>query len=148
MSSDTFFHDFGPRPQRNLPFCFPFFHISYRYKYDLLASYDRPALAVRLFPRFFSTGAPWPSVGALDVRFPRLFFTGVLPICPSCLTKVRRWFSLPMIAPKIGEKECVLAHRLDEGCLYKLDSKLDNVNLDKFPMTAFDSTGWDPRYAA
>jgi hypothetical protein len=53
-----------------------------------------------------------------------------------------------MIAPKIGEKECVLAHRLDEGCLYNLDSKLDDVNLDKFPMTAFDSTGWDPRYAA
>jgi hypothetical protein len=41
------------------------------------------------------------------------------------------------IAPIIGEKECVLAHRLDEGCLYNLDSKLDDIDLDKFPMTAF-----------
>jgi hypothetical protein len=42
------------------------------------------------------------------------------------------------IAPIVGEKECVLAHRLDgKGCLYNLDSKLDAINLDKFPMTAF-----------
>jgi hypothetical protein len=42
------------------------------------------------------------------------------------------------IAPLVGEKECVLAHRLDgKGCLYNLDSKLDAINLDKFPMTAF-----------
>jgi hypothetical protein len=42
------------------------------------------------------------------------------------------------IAPIVGEKECVLAHRLDgEQCLYNLDSKLDDINLDKFPMTAF-----------
>ena len=42
------------------------------------------------------------------------------------------------IAPLVGEKECVLAHRSDgESCLYNLDSKLDALNLNKFPMTAF-----------
>jgi hypothetical protein len=40
----------------------------------------------------------------------------------------------------------VLTHRLDEGCLYNLDFKLDDINLDKFPMTAFARV-WKTRYA-
>jgi hypothetical protein len=54
-----YFDDFGPRPQRNLPFFVPsLFHISH----DLLASYGWPAPFIG-FPPFFP-GAPWPSVGA------------------------------------------------------------------------------------
>jgi hypothetical protein len=42
------------------------------------------------------------------------------------------------IAPIVGQKECVLVHRLDGAdCLYNLKSKLDNIDLDKFPMTSF-----------
>ena len=73
-----YFDDFEPRTQRNLPFFVPsLFHISH----DLLASYDWPAPSIGFPPFFsqvlpghplehlsigglFSTGAPWPSVGA------------------------------------------------------------------------------------
>ena len=42
------------------------------------------------------------------------------------------------IAPMVGEKECVLGHRDDgKSCLYDLESKLEDFNLDKFPMTLF-----------
>ena len=42
------------------------------------------------------------------------------------------------IAPIVGEKECVLVHRSDgENCLYDLDAKIDDINLQKFPMLAF-----------
>jgi hypothetical protein len=42
------------------------------------------------------------------------------------------------IAPIVGQKECVLVHRLDGAdCLYHFKSKLDNIDLDKFPMTSF-----------
>mmetsp|Transcript_33421 Transcript_33421/g.80909 ORF Transcript_33421/g.80909 Transcript_33421/m.80909 type:complete len:750 (-) Transcript_33421:94-2343(-) len=40
------------------------------------------------------------------------------------------------IAPIVGEKECVMVHRLDASYLYGMKSKLDNANLDKYPMTA------------
>jgi hypothetical protein len=42
------------------------------------------------------------------------------------------------IAPIVGEKECVLVHRSDgENCLYNLDAKIDDIDLQKFPMMAF-----------
>jgi hypothetical protein len=42
------------------------------------------------------------------------------------------------IAPIVGEKECVLVHRSDgENCLYDLDARIDDINLQKFPMMAF-----------
>jgi hypothetical protein len=42
------------------------------------------------------------------------------------------------IAPIVGEKECVLVHRSDgESCLYDLDARIDDINLQKFPMLAF-----------
>jgi hypothetical protein len=42
------------------------------------------------------------------------------------------------IAPIVGQKECVLVHRHDgEDCLYRLKSKLDNIDLDKYPMMSF-----------
>ncbi len=43
-----------------------------------------------------------------------------------------------LIAPIIGQKECILCHR-DDGpdYLYNLQSKLDTIDLIRFPMTAF-----------
>ena len=42
------------------------------------------------------------------------------------------------IAPIVGEKQCVLVHRSDgETCLYNLDAKLEDVNLNKYPMMRF-----------
>jgi hypothetical protein len=42
------------------------------------------------------------------------------------------------IAPIVGEKECVLVHRSDgENCLYNLDARIDDINLQKYPMLAF-----------
>jgi hypothetical protein len=39
------------------------------------------------------------------------------------------------IAPIVGEKECVLVHRLDGGvCFYHLAAKLDEVDLDSYPL--------------
>jgi hypothetical protein len=39
------------------------------------------------------------------------------------------------IAPVVGEKECVLVHRLDGGvCFYHLAAKLDDVDLDSYPL--------------
>eukprot|EP00980_Cylindrotheca_fusiformis_P014291 scaffold3791_cov137-Cylindrotheca_fusiformis.AAC.18 len=42
------------------------------------------------------------------------------------------------IAPIVGKKECILVHRADGAdCLYHLKSNLEEIDLDKFPMTAF-----------
>jgi len=39
------------------------------------------------------------------------------------------------IAPIIGQKECILVHRLDgDSCLYDLDASLDNVDLQMYPL--------------
>ena len=42
-----------------------------------------------------------------------------------------------LIAPIVGEKECILVHRDDRGLLYDLKPSLEQVDLHKFPMTAF-----------
>lgn len=43
-----------------------------------------------------------------------------------------------LIAPIVGVKECILAHRQDgERYLYDLHTKLDKADLNRFPMTAF-----------
>jgi hypothetical protein len=42
------------------------------------------------------------------------------------------------IAPIVGEKECVLVHRADgDDCMYKLEAKLDRIDLHRFPMMRF-----------
>jgi hypothetical protein len=39
------------------------------------------------------------------------------------------------IAPIVGEKECILVHRADGAdCLYGLEAKLNNINLQEFPL--------------
>ena len=39
------------------------------------------------------------------------------------------------IAPIVGEKECVLVHRSDGAvCFYHLDAKLDNIDLQAYPL--------------
>eukprot|EP00547_Thalassionema_nitzschioides_P002445 CAMPEP_0194203358 /NCGR_PEP_ID=MMETSP0156-20130528/3171_1 /TAXON_ID=33649 /ORGANISM="Thalassionema nitzschioides, Strain L26-B" /LENGTH=674 /DNA_ID=CAMNT_0038929101 /DNA_START=105 /DNA_END=2129 /DNA_ORIENTATION=- len=39
------------------------------------------------------------------------------------------------IAPVIGIKECILVHRSDdETCLYNLDAKVDDINLQMYPL--------------
>jgi hypothetical protein len=44
-----------------------------------------------------------------------------------------------LIAPIVGEKECVLVHRDDgeEGCLYGSDAKLDDIDLHRYPLMRF-----------
>lgn len=44
-----------------------------------------------------------------------------------------------LISPIVGEKECILAHRLDNFYLYNLNSKLDEIDLHQCPLTAFSS---------
>lgn len=42
-----------------------------------------------------------------------------------------------LIAPIVGEKECVLVHRSDgASCLYHLDAKLDDIDLHAYPLMA------------
>lgn len=41
-----------------------------------------------------------------------------------------------LIAPIVGEKECVLVHRDDGEYLYNYRSKLDEIDLNRFPLTA------------
>eukprot|EP00559_Dactyliosolen_fragilissimus_P006172 CAMPEP_0184870614 /NCGR_PEP_ID=MMETSP0580-20130426/38140_1 /TAXON_ID=1118495 /ORGANISM="Dactyliosolen fragilissimus" /LENGTH=1203 /DNA_ID=CAMNT_0027372785 /DNA_START=128 /DNA_END=3740 /DNA_ORIENTATION=- len=39
------------------------------------------------------------------------------------------------IAPIVGEKECILVHRADgSNCLYHLEAKLDDIDLDTYPL--------------